>query len=223
MLSFIAKHPPRSKICHLNVITLDGGRSVAHFNPSGGQKYLVTNRLPPALSPAEAQRQGLPHPGANTSLAPPLHRHFWQDESFHIISGTAKFTVGGSRREVRLASGGEVVVIPKREAHTFCNASEEADLVIEFALRPANKRTDEAYFRNIWGYRNDLKQAGMQRSIFQSLLFMHRGGVVLALPGPEILSKVAGLLLNYIGGVLIGRFLLGFQDTYSDYYHERSS
>lgn len=145
MLSFLAKHHPRSKVCHLNTITLDGGRSVAQFKPPGDQ-YLVINRLPPALSPSEARKQGLPHPGANSSLAPPLHRHLWQDESFHVISGTAKFTVG-SQRQVRLASEGDIVVIPKREAHTFCNASDKTDLVIEFALQPAYKWNDEAYFR----------------------------------------------------------------------------
>lgn len=76
---------------------------------------------------------------------------------------------------------------------------------------------------NVWGYRNDLKRAGMQRSIFQALLFMHRGGVVLALPGPEVISKVVGILLNYIGGVFIGKILLGYQDTYPEYYREKSS
>lgn len=63
----------------------------------------------------------------------------------------------------------------------------------------------------------------MQRSLFQSLLFMHRGGVVLALPGPEILSQAFGLLLNYVGGVLIGKYLLGYRDTYPEYYHEKNS
>lgn len=58
----------------------------------------------------------------------------------------------------------------------------------------------------------------MQRNIFQALLFMHRGGVCLALPGPEIISRVAGLLLNYIGGVFVGKMLLGYQDTYPEYY-----
>lgn len=75
---------------------------------------------------------------------------------------------------------------------------------------------------NVWGYRNDLKQAGMQRSFFQALLFMHRGGVVLALPGPEILSQAVGLLLNYIGGLLLGKGLLGYEDTYPEYYHANS-
>lgn len=151
MLSFLAKHPPRSTTRGLTSINLDGGRSIAEFKPSG-DTYLVINRLPPALSPLEAQNQGLANQGANSSLAPPLHRHLWQDETFHVISGTARFiTIGPFRRQrqVRLASAGDVVVIPRREAHTFCNASEETELVIEFALSPINPRTDEAYFREL--------------------------------------------------------------------------
>lgn len=163
MLSFLAQHPPRTRICHLDQILLDGGRSVVDFKPPGGDRYLVMNQLPPATGAeeGEAQRQRqqrqrqrrLPHnKGANSSLAPPLHRHLWQEETFHVIGGTAKFTIGGSssgssKMEARFASAGEVVVIPKRQLHTFCNASEDDDLVVEFVLDPASRRTDEAYFR----------------------------------------------------------------------------
>lgn len=147
MLSFLAKQPPRTKTSHLNKIILDGDRSVVEFKPPD-DRYLVVNRLPPAASASEAQRLGLPHEGANSSLAPPLHRHYWQEETFQVVSGTAKFTIGrGARKKERLAVAGELVVIPKRKAHTFCNASEEAELVVKFTLDPASSETDEAYFR----------------------------------------------------------------------------
>lgn len=147
MLSFLTKQPSRTKSCLLSRIVFDGDHSVVEFRPPG-DRYLVVNRLPPAASASEAQRLGLAHKGANSSLAPPLHRHFWQEETFHVVCGTAKFTIGrGAWKEERLAAAGEVVVIPKREAHTFCNASEEAELVIKFTLDPASRETDEAYFR----------------------------------------------------------------------------
>lgn len=148
MLSFLARRVPRTTTSHLDRITLDGGVSTAEFKPPA-DRYLVTNRLPPAASPQEAARLGLPHAGANSSLAPPLHRHLWQDETFHVVSGTAKFTLGrgpGGGTE-RLAGAGEVVVVPRRAAHTFCNASGEEELVVEFVLDPASRDTDEAYFR----------------------------------------------------------------------------
>lgn len=75
---------------------------------------------------------------------------------------------------------------------------------------------------NVWGYRDDCRRAGVQRNLFQNLLFMHRGGVVMALPGPEMVSLAAGWLLNFLGGVLVGKWLLGFRDSYPEYYHEAS-
>lgn len=144
MLSFLARRVPRTTTSHLDRIALDSGRSTAEFKPPG-DRYLVVNRLPPAATPAEAARLGLPHAGANSSLAPPLHRHLWQDETFHVLSGTARFTLGGGAE--RLARAGEVVVVPRRAAHTFCNASGEHELVVEFVLEPGSRDTDEAYFR----------------------------------------------------------------------------
>lgn len=149
MLSFIARRVPRTPISHLESIALDGGRSAAEFRPPT-DRFLVLNRLPQAVSDHKAAQLGLPHAGATSSLAPPLHRHLWQDETFHVIKGTAQFTLGtsGSRSsEEKLASAGEVVVIPRRTAHTFCNASEMDELVLEFVLHPASRDTDEAYFR----------------------------------------------------------------------------
>ncbi|ROV99547.1 hypothetical protein VMCG_06350 [Cytospora schulzeri] len=219
MLYFLARRVPRTRTSHLDVITFDRGQSKAEFK-APSDRYLVINRLPPALSSSEAQQRGLPHKAANSTLAPPLHRHLWQEETFHILSGSAKFTLGiGRQSRHRLASAGEVMVIPRGQVHTFCNASEGAGLVVEFVLDPASRRTDEAYFRNVWGYRDDCTRAGVQGSPFQSLLFMHRGGVVMALPGPEIVSKTLGLLFTYVGGVLIGKLLLGYADSYHEYYH----
>lgn len=156
MLSFLVKKAPRTTSSHLNKILLDGGRSIAEFKPPT-DRYLVINRLPPSAT-SEPHRRGLHphHPGVNSSsssssfstssLAPPLHQHFWQDETFHIIYGKAEFTIGKDRTK-RLASAGEVVIIPRRVVHTFRNASEDSELVIEFVLDPASKGTDEAYFR----------------------------------------------------------------------------
>lgn len=47
---------------------------------------------------------------------------------------------------------------------------------------------------------------------------MRRGEVVLAVPGPRRLAKVMGLLLNFWGGLVVGKWILGYRDTYSEYY-----
>lgn len=45
----------------------------------------------------------------------------------------------------------------------------------------------------------------------------------MALPGPDAVSSVLGLLLNYIGGRIIGTLLLGYRDSYPEYYHDAAS
>jgi hypothetical protein len=52
----------------------------------------------------------------------------------------------------------------------------------------------------------------------QVLLFNWVGGVVLALPGPAIIAKPLGIALNFIGGLLLGKYLLGYKESYPEYY-----
>lgn len=171
MLSFLARHPPRTNIAHLEKFTLDAGLSTVEFRPPG-HRFLVSNRLPPQPNPNPHQTDDAAPPAArspaavagpgSSSLAPPPHRHPWQDETFRVVSGTARFiTVArggkgisswiGGRQEVRerlvSADGEAIVVIPRGQVHTFRNASDETDLVVEFVLDPSSRNTDEAYFR----------------------------------------------------------------------------
>jgi mannose-6-phosphate isomerase-like protein (cupin superfamily) len=238
MLSFLATHPPRTKMAHLNIISLDDGRSSAEFK-SPTDEYLVINRLPPAASDEDVSQKKVPNK-ANCVLAPPLHWHHSQMETFHILEGTAKITL---ENEQQLARPGEKVVIPVQQFHTFCNASEHEDLVVEFVLEPATRNDDEAYFSkelftyaspllwitltttisgNIWGYRDDCRKAGIQRSLPQALLFMWRGKIVPALSGPKFIARPLGLFLTFFGGVILGKWILGYSDSYSEYYHSRA-
>lgn len=144
MLSFLAVNPPRTKIAHLKTIPLDDGRSTVEFKlPS--DSYLVINRLPPAATDEEVATQKVPNK-ANCALAPPLHWHYFQDETFHVLEGTAKFTLDGKEK---IAQAGETVFIPKQQFHTFCNASEETELSVEFVLEPGSRASDEAYFSKV--------------------------------------------------------------------------
>lgn len=143
MLSSLARPPPpRTKTRHLAALVLDSGLSTAEFRPPGGGAgpFRFLNRLPPAP--------------ARSSLAPPPHRHLGQDETFRVVAGAARFTLGGGGGAERVAGAGEVVVVPRRAAHAFCNASRAADLVVEFYLDPAAAAAggaDEVYFRALVG------------------------------------------------------------------------
>ncbi len=53
---------------------------------------------------------------------PPPHWHQKHDETFYVISGTARFTVGDTQRE---APAGTFVSVPIGAEHTFANPGDE--------------------------------------------------------------------------------------------------
>ncbi|KAJ5273795.1 hypothetical protein N7478_008920 [Penicillium angulare] len=204
MLSFLAKRVPKTTTAGLNPIIFDNGRSSIEFK-SPNDQYLVINRWPPASS--EANR--------NIALRPPLHWHRYQTEMFHVISGSAQFTYDGQKI---VKTKGQSMIIPTQTFHTFCNASTTEELVIEFVLEPQWKDRDERFFRNVQSYRDDCRAAGVPRSLPQVLLFNWVGGVVLALPGPPMIARFLGVLMNCFGGVLLGKYILGYKESYPEYY-----
>ena len=70
---------------------------------------------------------------------------------------------------------------------------------------------------NTQTYRDDCRKAGQARSIFQVLMFNRMGNVVLALPGPRLIARPLGLLLNLLGS-LVGYWVLGYSYSYIEYY-----
>ena len=52
------------------------------------------------------------------SSGPPQHRHARHDEGFYVVSGTARFTIGGQSHD---APAGTLAMIPPGAPHTFAN------------------------------------------------------------------------------------------------------
>jgi len=149
---FAPSLPPRVRLKDHTRLVLDHGcseivfRSTLLQNPSKvdpTSRYLVENRLPPA--PAPPSNVNMP----NSSLCPPFHIHLKEDETFHVISGTAKFLLLDQRRPyphddttttttagltTRLATPGTTLTIPRGQSHTFRNASTTQPLHIEFGF-----------------------------------------------------------------------------------------
>jgi len=238
MLSFLAKHPPRTKVAHLDTIVYDRGRALVRYKPPSDQ-YLVINRLPPA--PADAAGNGKASLEPNCALTPPLHWHYYQSETFHVLEGTAKFVLDG---EERIAATAEVVTVPAQQIHTFRNASTEDEMVVEFVLDPRRREKDEAFLSNTFRhlfhsrmaeltltnvtgnaqtYRDDCRKAGMQRSLFQTLLFNRLADVIPVLPVPGVIAKPVGLMMNFLGGLVVGKWILGYSESYAEYYHRPRS
>jgi quercetin dioxygenase-like cupin family protein len=53
--------------------------------------------------------------------SPPLHFHVNEDEAFHLLEGTLRFSLGGVERVV---AAGETVIAPKGVPHTYRVESE---------------------------------------------------------------------------------------------------
>ncbi|KAJ5896790.1 uncharacterized protein N7473_006189 [Penicillium subrubescens] len=207
MLSFLAKRVPRTITANQNLVVFDGGRSFIEFK-APTDRYLVVNRWPPSSSDANR----------NIALQPPLHWHRHQTETFHVLHGTAEFVCNGHKI---IKKAGDLITIPAKAIHTFRNISESDELLIEFVLEPKWRERDEAFFRNVQSYRDDCRKAGIPRSLPQVLLFNWVGGVVLALPGPTIISKPVGVALNLFGGLVLGKYILGYRESYPEYYKIR--
>ena len=59
---------------------------------------------------------------APRSPGPPQHRHARHDEGFYVVSGTARFTIGGDSYD---APAGTLAMIPPGAPHTFANPGDE--------------------------------------------------------------------------------------------------
>ena len=58
---------------------------------------------------------------------PPAHWHQKHDETFYVISGTARFTVGDAQRE---APAETFVSVPIGAEHTFANPGDEPAIIL---------------------------------------------------------------------------------------------
>lgn len=83
---------------------------------------------------------------APRSPGPPQHRHARHDETFYIVSGTARFTVGEADYE---APAGTLVTVPPGVPHTFANDGDVPVVML-------NTFTPDLYVQ----YFRDLRDAG---------------------------------------------------------------
>jgi hypothetical protein len=118
---------------------------------------------------------------------------------------------------------GEVVQVPTGAFHSYENASETGeDLVVSLRLNEQTWVTEERFFRNFFGYLDDVRKAGQQPSIFQIFRFLHSINAPLAVPvlgaKSHWVSRQVSWFILFVAGVVVGKWLLGYQDTYPEYY-----
>lgn len=203
-----------------NPLILDGGRASLEFFRSGSTPSFMRATMPKRLTSempvkTDTDHQSLEYPQQKSStLVPPLHWHSKQDETFIVVSGRMLATVSGQQR---IAGVSEEVFIQRCHYHTFSNASSDSDLVVDVKLNPDNRLRDERFFRNAYGYLDDITKAGESPSPFQALLFLWSADVIPALPGPKFIMAPLSTLIAWFGGIVIGKWVLGYQEAYPEY------
>jgi hypothetical protein len=116
-------------------------------------------------------------------------------------------------------AAGDAAVVPEGQFHCFKNALSERSLVVDVRLEPSLP-SDEVFFRNAYSYVEDCRQVGSGLpNPFQIALFLYEAEAIPALPGlPRwIADPIMYGLLWFVGG-LIGKRLLGFRGSYTEYY-----
>ena len=211
MLSILSQKVPRTNTASVNPIFYEDGRaSQKFFDPSA--KYMVSHTIP-----ATTAQHG------RSFSNPPLHFHVYQTELFHVVSGTARFSLDG---KTYVRNSGETQFIPKGAFHCFENNSTTGeDLIVEFRLDKQDWEMEERFFRNFFGYLDDCRKSKQSPNPFQVFRFLHGGNVALAipLPGSAWVRRQVSLAFMVVMGLVIGEWLFGYKASYEEYYDDRKA
>lgn len=157
-------------------------------------------------------------------IQPPFHYHIYQTETFHVQKGTAHlfFGLDSSPSAILTPTGKTQAILGPKRYHRFENASKTEDLVIDIQLEPEDYENENKFFRNFFGYLNDCKRAKQSPSIFQLFVFLHSADTPLAIPVPAF--EIVGIYISWLLLIVVayvGKFVLGYKDSYPEYYEKK--
>lgn len=205
MLSFLASAPKRHPQAHAQTLTVEDGATTIEFLHKAAADSPYSMRI--------KQKPG-------DSLAnPPYHFHRYQTETFHVEEGIFRATVEGTTTDV--GSGNDITIMPGLY-HTYVNGSDTEPLIVSIQLDPEERERDEASFRNVFCYLDDCRRQGMAPNVAQLCLFLHFFDCPLALPGPKMVRKPLSMMFTMLVGVVLGKWLLGFRESYEEYYKPKA-
>lgn len=214
MFAFLrAPLPPRTNSAATNPIIYEKGQSSVKFHAPNSQ-YVMTHQIPPS-----GGENGV------SIITPPFHYHIYQDEYFNLQKGTATLFRGIDPKPFATLTedGQRTATIPAGRYHRFENASKVEDLLIDIHLTPESYENEQKFFRNFFGYLDDCKSSKTEPSFFQLMVFLHSADTPLALPLPsEWLGRLASRVLLIVVAAW-GRWILGYQQSYPEYYESGKS
>jgi len=206
--------PPRTHRADESLIIYEDGASSLEFRKSSPEDYLLRNMHPPW----DTKKPSI--------MVPPFHFHIYQTEHFRIVSGSCHLFKDTATKPWKTLSaddpnGVKTASIPPNTYHTINNASTTEPLVIDVSLTPEDVEGEERFFRNFFGYLDDCRKAGQAPSLFQLMVFLNDSDTPLGLPiFPKWLGVAASRAFLQAMG-LFGRYVLGYQPSYAEYYREK--
>ncbi|KIW13656.1 hypothetical protein PV08_08847 [Exophiala spinifera] len=214
MFAFLrGSFPPRTNNAANNPIIYENGKSSVKFHAPESQ-FIMTHTIPPS-----GGENGV------SIITPPFHYHIYQDEYFGLQKGTAVLFKGIDPKPFATLTedGQRKATVPAGNYHRFENGSETEDLVIDIHLTPESYENEQKFFRNFFGYLDDCKSTKASPSFFQLMVFLHSADTPLALPLPnEWLGRVVSRAFLIVVAAW-GRWILGYKQTYPEYYEEGKS
>lgn len=203
--AFARGNPPRTNQSSNELLLAADGASQCRFVVEDGHHYVYeTHKFSSAL--ARGGRYG-------AKSSPPLHIHPYQSEHFTVLKGRIGFVLEGKEMS---RGAGESVDIPARARHTFfpMEEGEECQLKVRVDPEDAVSGLNEAFMRNLNSYLHDCYKVNMEPSPFQMMLFFYRHQVLIDMPLPISLIWA----VHFVLGVVVGKYLLGYQESYPEYY-----
>lgn len=186
-----------------------------------GQKSFSINFFDRAKpnSPHSVQRFPPNSQGETSLFNPPGHYHLVQDEYFEVISGQGLWHLWDDT--VVVLNTGEKYQVPARKYHWFQNNSNREPLIVGYWYDKEHPKMEEIFFRNTLSYMADCRNAGVPPSIFQVALFGLENLMVFGVIHSKFIPTFVEVMINTILCVLlacVGRYLLGYEKSYEEYY-----
>ncbi|OOF99271.1 hypothetical protein ASPCADRAFT_513315 [Aspergillus carbonarius ITEM 5010] len=218
--------PPRMNRASQNPIIYEDGRSAVSFYPPDAD-YVFRTTLPPRTNES-----------TTSIMEPPFHYHIHQTETFRIVKGSINLYRGldpepwkqltadndnNNNNHHHHKEAAPTATIPPKTYHRLQNASTTEDLVFDVRLAPVEHAVEERFFRNFFGYLDDCRAAHHTPSLFQLIVFLYHADIPLALPLPWHGVGVVVSRVCTMAAAIWGRWVLGYQVSYPEYYEERKA
>jgi quercetin dioxygenase-like cupin family protein len=152
----------------------------------------------------------------------PYHWHYHQREDFLIESGSIIFHLDG--KDVVKTKADGLISIHPGTYHTFrADPASSEEIFVRVTAPRDDPGLNEQFIRNIYSYMEDCTEQKIKPNICQLFLFLYSTDTYPALPGPKFIAQPLSRYLTWFLGVVVGKHILGFKESYEEYFNPAST